>query len=954
VTADTNAAARLFAALASEPAGARAAVAEASGALCAAYATATSPFLKDELLALVSAAAASPSDGVRAAAVRWARGLFPFASAPARYVCIVAAGDAKLEVREEGMRGLAAVLPAPPPLVAAAAAAPPPPPDPATRHPPLEAMLTTLAGAHPRLARAAGALAAGGAAAAASVDAPPPPGSGSAAAAAAASASSQTLLLPARGYAAAVSFLRDCRAAERRAATTAAPAAAASPEALLAPPLYRAFMEAALARDAPAELWIAALAALLDAAADAPAAAAVAYAPRASWLRTMLSHTDSGVREMAGQLLSFAAAGMASDAAAQLLASLAAIAAGGAGVPGGASGGNVRHEEADGATAAVGYILAQAAAGAPTLPVDVAAAAAASLLTAAGGTDEALCASAAAALGHAGLRAPLPLPEGEAPAEAAPPSPGTSAAAAAAAAAAVVIPPTRAGVATRVALLLKSKDPKTVVRAARAAGHFAAGDAACAPLVAPLTAALLACGTIKTPTTEAVTFSVGDALAAAFAGLTPSAIDAELRRGGTAGARAAPGAEADASADDDDEEEDGGDAMDAEADAAATAAAAAAAAACEAPARAAAQAAILSTLLGPLATSSRPAERCAAAVWLLSLVGAAGADTAASSSSPAAAMRPRCHPALAPRLAECQEAFSYLLGDANEVTQDCASRGLSLVYRRGDAATRKALVGGLVATLSGDKAPAKRAVKARGACSCDAGAATSSARSVLMRCACCLFPPSLVRAADGRHGGVRRRHAGRGARQRRRRRPLHIQGTHTHPQIHAHMLTSCSQHSMLTAHISPVAAVCSRPRRSCARWRLTWVSLTWCIASWTWRTTRARSAPSAAPRSASPASRAVPAPRWRRTWACWSQNCTACCMIPTRAWLTRHPPFGARSCRTRAPHWMSTSMPSYASCCATWAAACGAAARRPPARWRMRSRGAAGRSWRRTLAMCGT
>jgi proteasome component ECM29 len=409
---------------------------------------------------------------------------------------------------------------------------------------------------------------------------------------------------------------------------------------------------------------------------------------------------------------------MPSDAAAQLLASLAAIAAGGAGVPGGASGGNVRHEEADGATTAVGYILAQAAAGAPALPAAVASDAAASLLTAAGGTDEALCATAAAALGHAGLRAPLPLPEGEAPAEPAPPSPGTTAAAVAAAAAAVVIPPTRAGVATRVALLLKSKDPKTVVRAARAAGHLAAGDAACAPLVAPLTAALLACGTIKTPTTEAVTFAVGDALAAAFAGMPPSAIDAELRRGGTAGARAAPGAESDASADDEEDEEDGGDAMDAEADAAATAAAAAAAAASEAPARAAAQASILSTLLGPMATSSRPAERCAAAVWLLSLVGAAGADTASSAAaaggSGAAAARPRCHPALAPRLAECQEAFSYLLGDANEVTQDCASRGLSLVYRRGDAATRKALVGGLVATLSGDKAPAKRAVKARG------------------------------------------------------------------------------------------------------------------------------------------------------------------------------------------------------------------------------------------------
>jgi proteasome component ECM29 len=666
VASDVDAADRLFAALASEPAGARASVAEAAGALCAAYAAAAPPGVRAQLLSRIPDWSRSPSDGTRAAAVRWARDLFPFDCAPARLACIVASGDSKLEVREEGLKGLHPTPVGPPPLIAGTA---PVQPEATAAFPPLAAMLAELAGQHPELGRAGGA------------DPLASP--------------ARPLLLPARSFAAAVAFLRDCRGADKARDATV-PAAFPAP--------YRSFLEAALCRDAPAELWAAALAALLDAAADAPIEAAAAYASRAAVLRPMLAHSAPDVRELSAQLLAVAAAGMASPDAAALLASLSGVAAGGVGAPGGASGGNVRFEEADGATAAAGYILAQAAAGAPALPAGAAAAAAEALLKAACGSDDSLASAAAAALGHAGLRAPLPLPEGEAVADV--PAADAVTPAAAVAAAVVVVPATRAGVATRVAALLRCRDPKHVARAACAAGHLAAGDPACGPLVAPLVEALLGVAAVKTPTTEAVTFAVGDAIAAAFAGLPPAAVDAELRRGGAAGARAAPSASA-AEEDNDDDEDTGGDAMDTDsaadaAAAAATEAAATAAAAAEAPARAAAQVRILSALLGPLATSSRPTERCAAAVWLLALVAAGGGASAGGA---------RCHPALAPRLAACQEAFGTLLGDASETTQDCASRGLSLVYRRGDAATRRALVGSLVATLSGDRAPAKRAVK---------------------------------------------------------------------------------------------------------------------------------------------------------------------------------------------------------------------------------------------------
>lgn len=48
-----------------------------------------------------------------------------------------------------------------------------------------------------------------------------------------------------------------------------------------------------------------------------------------------------------------------------------------------------------------------------------------------------------------------------------------------------------------------------------------------------------------------------------------------------------------------------------------------------------------------------------------------------------------------------QEAFSGLLGDANELTQEMASRGISVVYSLSDDAARKQLLDGLVSTLQG-------------------------------------------------------------------------------------------------------------------------------------------------------------------------------------------------------------------------------------------------------------
>jgi proteasome component ECM29 len=61
-------------------------------------------------------------------------------------------------------------------------------------------------------------------------------------------------------------------------------------------------------------------------------------------------------------------------------------------------------------------------------------------------------------------------------------------------------------------------------------------------------------------------------------------------------------------------------------------------------------------------------------------------------------------------LPEIQEAFGSLLGDQNELTQEMASRGVSVVYELGTEDQRKELLGSLMGVLSGES-QRKRRVK---------------------------------------------------------------------------------------------------------------------------------------------------------------------------------------------------------------------------------------------------
>lgn len=102
---------------------------------------------------------------------------------------------------------------------------------------------------------------------------------------------------------------------------------------------------------------------------------------------------------------------------------------------------------------------------------------------------------------------------------------------------------------------------------------------------------------------------------------------------------------------------------------------------------------IVKKLFDNLLYSSGKEERCAGTVWLVSLTMYCGH-----------------HPKTQQLLPEIQEAFSHLLGDQNELTQELASQGMSIVYELGDSSMKQDLVNALVSTLTGS-GKRKRAVK---------------------------------------------------------------------------------------------------------------------------------------------------------------------------------------------------------------------------------------------------
>ncbi|KAK9834910.1 hypothetical protein WJX81_007994 [Elliptochloris bilobata] len=350
LAANPPVAAHFFAALSTEPPGVRAALQEALGSLAGAYAGCKGA-AATSMEALVLESIGSGEEAVRLAAAQWAARLFPFGHVPARYVCVLAAGDDKLGVREAGAAGLLPLKPGDKPNAVQSSA-----------YPAAEDMVAFLRTRLPRLAS------------------PADP--------------AKPLALPPRAFVTLVAFLRRCLG-EARSGRKAECAEGGGDVDMLAdvpaklPTEYLGLLEHALVRDGTSELAVAALEALLEEAGAAPAAFAAHYRPRVAWLQGFLAHADPAARELAAQLLGIAAADMDATGAQALLCEMCSVfAAAPAGKAGAAAADDAqpkllrpkaRFEEVDGALAAVGYVLAQCVTGQPAVPRDSLAAAAGAL-----------------------------------------------------------------------------------------------------------------------------------------------------------------------------------------------------------------------------------------------------------------------------------------------------------------------------------------------------------------------------------------------------------------------------------------------------------------------------------------------------------------------------------------------------------------------------------------------
>ncbi len=672
----TELASRCFAALASEPPGVRAAVAEATSSLAAAFQERDSA-TDEAILQLLETSIGNygntqqqyfPPDAVRGAAVQWAIRLFPFSHLQARYLCILGTADTRVQLASAAEEGLdvkrvatkqqrktsatgsndgvgdggsdggsaatAAIITSQTSAVSA-------------QYPSLPDMLQYLCSRHPIL------------------KSPVEEG--------------RRLSLPATSFISAIKFLEKCRLYGSGRGSEPGGAKESALDESEAASSYLVFLENALVREAPGELHAVALQAMLSVSATHRSAFTSAYASRSSLFERLLSHVDAGARDAAGRLLGTLASGMNQERISKLVETMAATVTAAAT----AKGKKTRFEEVDGATAALGYISAQLITGvSSSVPSTVLETALRALKEELDSTtpEPALRATAALALGYACL----PLGElGQQKGQE------------------VSMPAMRAlpdavGLVTSITALTTDKDAKVVKKAAQALGFVAYGHRT-SDILDPVVTSLL---DLRTSKVESVGFAVGEALCLAFGGVEATAdemlhtpftslsdlAEQQQQQKSSDGSGIPNNSEIgnisdgvaamDVDGQKEKEKEESGNNGNGNKEAKVVEP--------QSPAEAEIQRKIIESLLTECVLHSRSEVRCSGAVWLVSLLLFCGKTAAVH------AMLPRA-----------QDALSTLLGDESELTQEMASRGLAAAYELADEATRASLVESLVGVLSG-------------------------------------------------------------------------------------------------------------------------------------------------------------------------------------------------------------------------------------------------------------
>ncbi|XP_056682996.1 uncharacterized protein [Spinacia oleracea] len=578
---------RLFDALKSESQFLRLVIQEATSSLATAYKGASASILKDLEQLLLDNSQVDKSE-VRFCAVRWATSLFDLQHCPSRFLCMVAAADPKLDIREMATQGLF--------------------PDEGRsisqkidlKYPRVRDMLECIIKHQPKVLEFA------------EIE------------------TREHLLFPSKTYDAMIKFLLKCFESDMLQDDPKKAEFLPTVEALCS------LIEHAMAVEGSAELHANASKALIDIAAHFPEMVASRYASKLIWLKKLLGHVDYDTRESAARLLGVASSACPVATSSSLISELITTISGPQ---------KIRFELQHGALCAIGFVTADCVSRIPEVPEAVLQDTLKSLVNIVNLETAAVASIAMQALGHIGLRVALP---------------------------SIVYDSGPASVLTvlreKLSKLLAGDDTKAIKKIAISLGHI------CMKEVSPChnVALELIFGLCRSKV-EDVLFAAGEALAF-FWGAVPVNADVILKTNYTSLSMTSNFLLEDVSSswlkkNYNEENESNKDARDMVRDS------------------------ITKKIFENLLYSSRKEERCAGTVWLLSLTMFCGR-----------------HHTIQKLLPDIQEAFSHLLGEQNELVQELASQGMSLVYELGDDLMKKSLVNALVGTLTGS-GKRKRAVK---------------------------------------------------------------------------------------------------------------------------------------------------------------------------------------------------------------------------------------------------
>ncbi|XP_071911777.1 uncharacterized protein [Coffea arabica] len=585
----TDMAIRLFEALKMEAQFLRLVIQDATNSLALAYKGAPSNVLKslESLLLIYSQLEQSE---VRFCAVRWVTSLFDMQHCPSRFICMLAAADPKLDIREMALEGL---FPGEDQRKTLSTEL-------SIQYPKLVDMLDYILEQQPALTDSAG-------------------------------LGQSKLLFHSATYVAMIKFLLKCFESDVKQNTILEDS-----KFVYSVDKLCSLLEHAMAYEGSIELHADASKALITVATHVPQVISSRYVNKVLWLKQLLGHLDFGTRESIAQLLGVASSALPVSASSDLISELISS-VGGMLKP--------RFEMQHGVLCALGYVTANCLLKAPTISDSLLQNTVKCLVDVVNSESASLASAAMQALGHIGLSVPLPLL------------------------------PHDSGLANVLTLLhgtlsklLFREEIKAIQRIVIALGHMSVKETSSSFLTTTLDLIFSLCRSKA----EDILFAAGEALAFLWGGV-PVTTDMILKTNYSSLSATSNFLMADVVSSLSTSRN-----IHSEVDE---------------NYHSAVRDAITRKLFDGLLYSNKKEELCAGTVWLLSLTMYCGH-----------------HPTIQQLLPDIQEAFSHLLGEQNELTQELASQGLSIVYELGDASMKKNLVNALVGTLTGS-GKRKRAVK---------------------------------------------------------------------------------------------------------------------------------------------------------------------------------------------------------------------------------------------------